>query len=172
VKTFLDEEYLEGQYSKDWVDMLHMEYGMGVEIVAGVWQRANGKSFVWYPVQEFEDNGYQVPETWEELVALMDQMVEDGYAPWSIGFESGQATGWGVQLPGWQYPVVCDTATGQVSYDNYEGHWGDRRQLDRFLQAYAVEKARIESRRNGHTLTEQPLADGSVKLTVQIGGAV
>jgi hypothetical protein len=40
------------------------------------------------------------------------------------------------------------------------------------LQAYAVEKTKIEARRKGHAVTEQQLADGSIKLTVQVGGAV
>ena len=44
-------------------------------------------------------------------------------------------------------------------------------QLDKFLQLYAVEKARIEARKQGHTVTEQQLQDGSIKLVVQIGGA-
>src|SRR5262245_2879993 len=57
---------------------------------------------------------------------------------------SGSATGLAVQLPGWQYPVVCDVATGQLHFDNFGGRWGDQRELDRFLQTYAVEKARIE----------------------------
>ena len=83
---------------------------------------------------------------------------------------SGQATGTIVQLPGWQYPVVCDTATGQLKYDNFGGHWGEQTHLDRFLQMYAVERARIEGRRAGHVVTEQPLADGSIKLTIQVGG--
>lgn len=82
---------------------------------------------------------------------------------------SAEAAGLGVQLPGWQYPLVCDTATGQLRYDNYEGRWGDRRQLDQFLQAYAIERATSEARRRGHTVTEQPLADGSVKLTIHVG---
>ena len=59
---------------------------------------------------------------------------------------SGQATGLIVRLPGWTYPAVIDTTNGQVRYDNYGGAWGDQAQLDRFLQAYAVEKARIEAR--------------------------
>jgi len=85
----------------------------------------------------------------------------------------GFATGLGVQLPGWKYRVVCDMASGHVSFDNYNGAWGDRVELDRFLQAYAVEKARSEARRQGHTVTEQSLADGSIKLTIQVvGGAV
>ena len=86
---------------------------------------------------------------------------------------SGEVTGLAVELPGWQYPVVADLATGQLKYDNFEGRWGDRKHLDAFLQAYAVEKCRIETRKTGHSLTEQSLADGSIKLTIQVqGGAV
>ena len=81
---------------------------------------------------------------------------------------SGQATGLGVQLPEWRYPLVCQLETGQLQYDNYSGRWGDQQQLDRFLQSYAVEKAKIEARRQGHSVTEQALNDGSVKLTVNV----
>lgn len=83
---------------------------------------------------------------------------------------SSLAVGWAVQLPEWQYPVVCDVATAKIAFDNFEGRWGDPKQLDRFQQIYAVEKARIEARRKGHTVTEQSLADGSIKLTIQVGG--
>ena len=55
---------------------------------------------------------------------------------------NGEARGLGVRLPGWRYPVVCDVASGQVRFDDYGGRWGERTQLDRFLQAYAVEKAK------------------------------
>ena len=85
---------------------------------------------------------------------------------------SGNVTGLIVTLPGWKYPAVFDTRTGQARFDNYGGRWGEQQQLDRFLQAYAVERAKIEARRKGHTVTEQPLADGSIKLTVQVGGAL
>ncbi len=84
---------------------------------------------------------------------------------------SGRATGLLVRLPGWLYPAVADTATGQVRFDNYEGRWGDPRQLDRFMQAYSVEKATIEARKRGHSVAEQPLPDGSVRLTITVGGA-
>jgi hypothetical protein len=85
-------------------------------------------------------------------------------------FGSAAASGQVVNLPGWTYPVVIDTASGEVFYDNFNGAWGEPRQLDRLLQAYAVEKAKAEARRAGHTVTEQPLADGSIKLTVHVGG--
>ena len=48
--------------------------------------------------------------------------------------------------------------------------WGQQEHLDGFLQSYAVEKARIEARKRGHSVVEQALPDGSVKLTIQIGG--
>jgi hypothetical protein len=84
---------------------------------------------------------------------------------------SGEATGLLVQLPGWMYPVVLGTETGEVRYDNYNGAWGDPAQLGRFLQAYAVERTRIEARKRGHSVVEQALPDGSIRLTVQVGGA-
>ena len=83
----------------------------------------------------------------------------------------GEATGLLVKLPNWLYPVVCNTATGELSFDNYNGSWGPQEHLDRFLQAYAVEKAGIEARRRGHSVVEQPLADGSIKLSITVGGA-
>jgi len=83
---------------------------------------------------------------------------------------TSSATGLAVQLPKWRYPAVCDLSTGQVQYDNYRGHWGDQRQLDAFLQAYAVERAKAEARGKGHQVTEAKLPDGSIKLTVQVNG--
>jgi hypothetical protein len=84
---------------------------------------------------------------------------------------SGEATGLVVRLPGWLYPAVLDTTTGQVRFDNYSGSWGDQSHLDRFMQAYSLEKARMEARKRGHNVVEQALPDGSVKLTIQVGGA-
>ena len=84
---------------------------------------------------------------------------------------SGQAIGLLVQLPGWLYPAVIETATGTVRYDNYNGAWGDEQQLHRFLQAYVVEQARIEARKKSYRTTEQSLADGSILVEIEVGGA-
>lgn len=83
---------------------------------------------------------------------------------------SSEATGWQVQLPRWRYPVVADIDAGNLAFDNYEGRWGDQVELDRLVQSYAIEKASLEARRKGHTVLEQPLEDGTVKLTIQVGG--
>ena len=84
---------------------------------------------------------------------------------------SATARGLCVQLPQWQYPVVINLQTGQTQYDNYGGHWGEQKHLNSFLQAYAVEKAKIEARKKGHTCSETRLEDGSIRVTVKVGGA-
>jgi hypothetical protein len=83
---------------------------------------------------------------------------------------TNRLVGLGVQLPGWRFAVVCQTDSGQVQYDNYGGRWGESAHLDGFLQGYAVERASSEARRLGHSVTEQTLDDGSIRLTVQVGG--
>ena len=96
-----------------------------------------------------------LPEPVNETVKLFSQTV----------------TGLAVRLRDWRYPVVFDTATGESRYDNYNGKWGKQERLDQFLQAYAVERAKIEARRNGYSVSEQPLEDGSIKLTIGAGDA-
>jgi len=85
---------------------------------------------------------------------------------------TSSATGWAVRLPDWRYPIVCDVNTAEIAFDNFGGRWGNQNQLDRFLQSYAVELATMEARKNGHSVTEQSLEDGSVKLTINVGGGV
>ncbi|MGL4942086.1 MAG: DUF1257 domain-containing protein [Thermoguttaceae bacterium] len=77
-----------------------------------------------------------------------------------------------VKLPDWLYPVVCVLETGELKYDNFGGKWGDEKHLRNFVQMYGVEKATLEARRKGYSVIEQQLADGSVKLTVNVGGAL
>lgn len=56
---------------------------------------ANVKSFVWYSPKTFADNDWAIPTTWDELLALSDQIAAQGSVqPWCVGIESGGATGW------------------------------------------------------------------------------
>ena len=86
-------------------------------------------------------------------------------------FAGQAATGLSIQLSGWRYPLVCKLESGELAYDNFNGHWGEQKEFDKFLQSYAVEKTRIEARKQGHTVTEQLLVDGSIKLTIEVGGS-
>ena len=84
---------------------------------------------------------------------------------------SSKAEGLAIELPKWKYPVVANTGTGQIRFDNYEGRWGSQEHLDQLLQAYAVEKATIEARRKGHSVLEKHMPNGAIRLTVNVGGA-
>jgi len=96
-------------------------------------------------------------------LALAEPQVE------TVQLFSGRRTGLAVRLAGWRYPVVCETQSGRVHFDNFGGHWGDKRELDRFLQAYAVEKAKLLARRQGYHTSEEQLADGSIRLQIRLG---
>jgi len=87
----------------------------------------NVKSLVWYNPKEFAAKGYEVPNTWYELQALSQQIVADGGVPWSIGLDSGAASGW----PGtdWIEDIMLRTAGAEV-YDKWVNHeipWTDPR---------------------------------------------
>ncbi|GAB2457160.1 ABC transporter substrate-binding protein [Nocardioides hungaricus] len=55
---------------------------------------ASVKSFVWYSPQMFKENGWEIPQTWDDMLALSDQIAATGIKPWCAGIESGEATGW------------------------------------------------------------------------------
>jgi alpha-glucoside transport system substrate-binding protein len=86
----------------------------GKPVMAGVWGRVNGKSLVFYPKKEFDAAGYKVPETWDEMIALDDQIAKDGDTPWCVGIESGAATGW--PMTDWVEDVMLRT----TSLENYD----------------------------------------------------
>ena len=67
------------------------------------------KSLVWYPKDDFDKAGYKVPQTWDEMLALSDQIVADGDTPWCIGIESQAATGW--PATDWMEDVMLRTTT-------------------------------------------------------------
>jgi alpha-glucoside transport system substrate-binding protein len=85
----------------------------------GVPTNINLKSMVWYPKDDFDAAGYTVPETWDDLIALSDQIVADGSAPWCIGFESGGDTGW--PATDWMEDIMLRTAGPDV-YDQWAAH--------------------------------------------------
>ncbi len=79
----------------------------------------NLKSMVWYPKQAFDAANYEEPETWDDLIALSDQIVDDGGTPWCIGLESGGDSGW--PATDWMEDIMLRTAGGDV-YDQWYRH--------------------------------------------------
>lgn len=108
---WFDRDYLLQQYAESWLDIAEYDGEM-----LGAWYRTNVKSLVWYPKPEFDAAGYEIPETWDELIALSDQMVADGTPPWTIGIESAGATGW--VATDWVEDILLRTAPPEV-YDDW-----------------------------------------------------
>ena len=100
------------------------------------------------------------------IAAACDRLKLTAPAHGTARLFEGEVAGLLVKLPGWLYPVVVDTATGEARYDNFGGAWGDPKQLDRLMQAYAVEKAKLEARKKGYAVSEQALQDGSIRLQI------
>jgi len=110
------ESWLKQNYIQGWLDMATMTGADGKAAQYGVWQRFNGKSLVWYPKKAFDEAGYKVPTTWDELVALQDQIASDGDTPWCVGIESGAATGW--PATDWTEDLMLRTTTPE-NYDKW-----------------------------------------------------
>lgn len=87
--------------------------------------KADIKTIIWYSPAVFEAKGFTVPTTWDELDTLVEQMVANGDVPWSMGMESGDATGWtgsdfiqDIFLVQQGPDYVLDIIAGKVSYDD------------------------------------------------------
>ena len=111
INIFMD---VAAAYSQDWLDLATVN-----DELYGVWYRASVKSLVWYSPQAFAAAGYEIPTTWDELMALTDQIVQDGGTPWCLGIENGDATGWvGTD---WVEDIMLRTAGPEV-YDQWITH--------------------------------------------------
>ena len=89
--SWVRDNYAAGQ---SWVDLGTFPGADGNDALFGLFYKADLKSLVWYNPENFEDFGYDIPQSMEELKALTEKMAADGNTPWCIGLGSGGATGW------------------------------------------------------------------------------
>ena len=80
----------------------------------------NLKSIVWYQPAEFEARGYSIPSTWDEMIALADQIVADGMTPFCFGMYSNGASGW--LATDWMEDIMLRTGEGTATYDKWVSH--------------------------------------------------
>ncbi len=99
---------MEANHSKFWMDLGLCEDGNHY----GIPWFPNFKSIIFYHQPTFEALGLEIPETWDDLLAVSQQAVDAGYTPWCFGFESGGATGW----PGtdWIEDILIRQSGGDV----------------------------------------------------------
>jgi len=114
ITDIIEKAQLKRIYSDAWIDL-----GSVDDTPYALWYRASVKSLVWYRPTAFDTQGYGIPTTWEELMALSEQIVADGGTPWCIGLGSGAATGW----PGtdWIEDIMLRTA-GPEAYRQWVTH--------------------------------------------------
>ncbi|MEV1159658.1 ABC transporter substrate-binding protein [Micromonospora chokoriensis] len=96
-----------------------LKYGTVNGTLYGVPLGANVKSFVWYSPKTFKEKGWEVPTTWDQLIALSDKIAASGTKPWCVGVESGDATGW--PATDWIEDVILRTQGPEV-YDQWTTH--------------------------------------------------
>lgn len=72
-----------------------------------------------------------------------------------------------LKLPGWAYPVAVQ-ANGAVLFDNYDGKWGDMKELNRLLQSYSVAVVIQQARRMGRAVRRKDRPDGTVVIQMKI----
>jgi alpha-glucoside transport system substrate-binding protein len=97
-------------------------YDLGVynDDLYGVIYDVTLKSLVWYPTPAFTDGGYEPPETWDDMLALTDQIKADGeVTPWCMGIESAGATGW--VITDWFEDIML-RAHGPEVYQQWVNH--------------------------------------------------
>lgn len=99
---------METNHGKFWMDLGVCDDGQHY----GIPWFPNYKSIVWYRTSLFEDGGYEIPETYDDLVSLSQQMVADGITPWCFGFGSEAASGW--PATDWVEDIVVRSAGTDV----------------------------------------------------------
>jgi alpha-glucoside transport system substrate-binding protein len=108
---WLKENYAAGE---SWATLATYAGPDGADHVYAFPYKADLKSLVWYVPENLEDAGYEIPETYEDLKALTEQIAADGETPWCIGVGAGGATGW--PATDWVENLMLRTATPQ-DYD-------------------------------------------------------
>ena len=120
--AWLRDNYAAGE---SWVDLGTYADAEGQPQLFGFFYKVDVKSLVWYLPENFEDGGYEVPETLEELKELTEVMAADGIAPWCIGLGAGGGTGW--PATDWvedlllrrEQPEVYDAwVAGEIGFDD------------------------------------------------------
>jgi alpha-glucoside transport system substrate-binding protein len=116
--TDADAAWLRDTYAagESWVDLASFAGPDGVKRLYGFFYKVDVKSLVWYVPENFEDAGYEIPTSMEELKALTERIVADGGVPWCIGLGSGAATGW--PATDWVEDMMLRT-TSPENYDRW-----------------------------------------------------
>src|SRR5918992_2822925 len=103
----LDPETINENYNETWIDLATFE-----DTTYGVVAKANSKSTIWYKPNSFEQNGFEIPTTWDQLLEITEQYDQKGMTPWAVGAQ-GRDNSW--TLTDWFENIYAR----QAGADNY-----------------------------------------------------
>ena len=120
--SFLNMGTIYQQYAQGWIALGTVDGNL-----YGIFMKADSKGTVWYNPKNFTANGWEIPSTWDEMIALSDRIVSEGMNPWSVAVESAEASGW--PATDWIGEILLHESGGDV-YDQWVNHeipWTDSR---------------------------------------------
>jgi alpha-glucoside transport system substrate-binding protein len=103
----LDPDAINENYNETWTSLATVD-----DTVYGVVAKANSKSVIWYKPTSFQENGFEIPTTWDQLLDITEQYESKGKKPWAVGAQ-GRDNSW--TLTDWFENIYARKAGG----DNY-----------------------------------------------------
>jgi len=112
----IDRAAIEGNYAPGILDV-----GVVDDELYGIMVKLNSKATIFYSPDRFGEMGVEPAETWDDLLALTDDIKAAGATPWALG----AADGW--TLTDW-FEIVYLKMHGTEAYDTLfspDGDWTD-----------------------------------------------
>lgn len=107
LSAHLDADALRSNFSSHLMSLVSDD-----DAVYGFPLRITHKSILWYAPSVFADQGYALPSTYDELLALTRQMAADGITPWCHGEAIGPS--------GWPGTDVIENLLLHASIEDYD----------------------------------------------------
>jgi alpha-glucoside transport system substrate-binding protein len=114
LNTLIDMGRLAKEYAPYWINLASYQ-----DNLYGVFFRGTNKGTVWYNPEQFNDNHYQTPLTWDEMITLSNTIADKGTYPWSIGFKDGTNYDWS---PSDWIAQIYLSESGPALYDKWIQH--------------------------------------------------
>jgi len=117
--SFMDMSQIRNDYASSWIDL-----GSYNGKLYAIFFKAANKGTVWYNPTQFQSNNYTIPATWQDMITLSNNIASSGKYPWSMGVESGAASGW--PSADWVAQIFANQSANK--YDDWVAHkipWTD-----------------------------------------------
>ena len=112
LENVIDLDAMTEQYNEGWI-----EDGTVDGQFVGIFIKVAVKGLIFYNPAQFEEAGYEVPEDFAGLEALVEEIKADGGTAWGIALEDAAASGW----PGTDW--IEDFVLRQSGPDVYDAWW-------------------------------------------------